>query len=520
MKNIISYAQVKEDIISPLFATDLNLRNSSFVPFYQGLYANGGGNVDVANVFPVPGGHTANQSTFTNEFQVQGRGLGGRLNYQGGVYLEVSRPLGLQGSLSENSVFCTSLSSLVCANPLGAGSTSITDGRTSYHDVGLYSQATYSLTDRLKLTGGFRYTWDHTETSGQQINFIYNIPPGPNNPPGFPGSPLAFVPSPPIGSYCTKPESTPFDCMISIREKSSAPTWLIDLDYKPTQHILAYAKYSRGYRAGGISPTVPSQYATYGPEHLDSYEVGLKTSFGGALRGTFNVAGFYNDLRGEQTAVSFAPKITGSAAEQSGNINANKSRSYGAEVDASITPFTGFTLDGAYAYVHAKVLSIPTIVLPASSAYIPFTNAASGDFEQFSPRNKYTITATYALPLNPSVGRISVSGTFSHLDSQIGNYSCRAGTSPLAPTCSTAAAAGSGKATGVSILQARNLVDLSLNWNSIAGSTIDLTLFANNVTNQHYYTDTSGLLPSAGFDIADVGAPRMYGGRLRFRFGR
>jgi iron complex outermembrane receptor protein len=362
--------------------------------------------------------------------------------------------------------------------------------------MALYSQATYTLTDQLRLTGGFRYTWDHTGTVGQQYAYQYPIPPG--NLGGY------FL-SAPLGFFCTNPDSSYPACQVSYKEKSSAPTWLIDLDYKPINNMLAYAKYSRGYRAGGLSPTIPSQYATYNPEKLDAYEAGLKTSFHGAVSGSLNIAGFYNDFHNEQTMVSFYPYAAGTLPEQSGTVNAIKSQSYGAEVEGSLSPFRGFTLDVSYSYVNAKVLDIPPVATAPGSLYYAVSAAQSGDPEEYSPKNKYSINGNYILPIDASVGKISVGATFTHIDSQVSQYADRNADGSLGP---------------YSILDARNLVDLNLSWNAIEGSPVDLSLFATNVTNDKYYTVKSGLYTSTGFDTASVGPPRMYGARLKVRFGR
>ena len=304
---------------------------------------------------------------------------------------------------------------------------------------------------------------------------------------------------------CANPEEIAPACAYSLREKSSAPTWLIDLDYKPIQNMLVYAKYSRGYRAGGVTAGVPFQYSIYKPEKLDAYEVGLKTSFRGAVSGTFNVAGFYNDFHDEQTFASFYPKITGSRTQESGIVNADKSRTYGVEVEGTLTPFRGFTIDASYAYINAKVTKIPPVVLPDDSPLYAAAAAVSGDREQYVPRNKYTINGTYLLPLDPGVGKVSVGVTFTHFDSQVAQYSSRGDDGSLLPQASVGP---------------RNLLDFNAGWSGIAGTPFDVQLFATNVTKEKYYTVTTGLFTAVGFDMASVGPPRMYGGRLRFHFGR
>jgi iron complex outermembrane receptor protein len=71
--------------------------------------------------------------------------------------------------------------------------------------------------------------------------------------------------------------------------------------------------------------------------------------------------------------------------------------------------------------------------------------------------------------------------------------------------------------TGPSILPSYTLVNLNLDWNSVGGRPFDLSLFANNVTDQRYLTD-SQVFFTVGFNSRQLGAPRTYGARLRYHF--
>jgi iron complex outermembrane recepter protein len=64
-----------------------------------------------------------------------------------------------------------------------------------------------------------------------------------------------------------------------------------------------------------------------------------------------------------------------------------------------------------------------------------------------------------------------------------------------------------------------NLLNLNASWESIFASAIDVSLFATNVTQEHYYLYVPGL-DSAGAEFASLGQPRMYGARIRYRFGQ
>ena len=492
VKNIASYAELKESFTSPLFGTDFNLYRLAGesiaalgLPASLNPYAPGT-SIDFATIAPLPGHGSANQSTFTEELQLQGTDLGGRLTWQSGVYEEISNPLDKTGSQSPGLLDCTNSVDFDCTNPIGAGSESQSIAATRFDNTGVYVQSSYGLTDKLKLTGGLRYTWDSVRNSSQFLD--YAVP----------------APLTPVLSNCGTAASTLPQCAVNYRENSSAPTWLIGLDYKPTNDILAYAKYARGYRAGGITPGAPTELAIFKPEQVDTYETGLKTTFRSPVRSTLDLALFYNDFSNQQLQLNLDPKVLGQATPSTTILNAGKSRIYGAEIEGSVLPFDGFEIDVGYAYLNTRIeaVTIPTINDPYYEIDAP---VRPGDQLALSPKNKVLVTASYRLPIDRGVGTVSVSATFTHTDKQIANYTDRNSTDPAIQ--------------GLGVLAARDLLNLSLNWNSIFGRPIDFSLFATNVTDQHYYTYVPGLISAVGLETAQIGEPRMFGGRLRYRFG-
>jgi iron complex outermembrane receptor protein len=158
------------------------------------------------------------------------------------------------------------------------------------------------------------------------------------------------------GQRCTNPDLTLTDnCHVVFHEKSQRPTWLIDLDYKPSSDALLYAKYARGYRAGLIAGAAPSNLAEVGPEKVDAYEVGAKTEFGGPLHPLVNISAFYNDFSDQQVQASLIPKPSASVSPFATVVNAGRSRIWGVEVEFGVRPFTGFTIDASYTYLNARI---------------------------------------------------------------------------------------------------------------------------------------------------------------------
>ena len=513
IKNIVSYAQFRQRLSAPLFGTDFLIDFAQISPLLAGL---GSYHVPFATTTAPPGINTANQSTFTEELQFQGRSSDDRLIWQGGGYLEVSQPLSDVGSQSQVLSACQNVETFQCSDPIGfltnlslpagtppqhVGSVNYTVGRTAFHNVGVYGQATYKFTEQLKLTGGIRYTWDHSTNVSTQRAYTLLYPPQNGL---FPTDSVNLPQNP----RCTNPATVTNNCTANYCQSSQKPTWLVGLDYTPTTNVLLYAKYVRGYRAGTIAPTVSAPFNIVSPEKVDTYEVGLKTSFAGALRGTFNVSGFYNDFSNQQLQLGFTGRPGRGQSSAAAPVNAGKSEIWGVEIDGSIKPFEGLSIDAGYTYLRTKIKSVPDFSTFNDPNYILSPAFKVGDPEVLAPRNKYTISATYTLPLDESVGRISVGATFTHRDSMLTNYADRAN-----PDLVIAA---------LSYLPPLDLLNLNASWNSIAGLPVDVTIFATNVTKQRYYNFISGLGGSTftNFEMAAVGEPRMYGARLRYSFGR
>jgi iron complex outermembrane receptor protein len=118
-----------------------------------------------------------------------------------------------------------------------------------------------------------------------------------------------------------------------------------------------YARYAKGFKSGGINPVVPPTLfagsttgLVFGPEQVDTYEIGFKNSFfDRKVALTADV--FYNNYKGLQTTT------VGSAAHPElieAILNAGTARSYGAEVGVTWKVAKPFTLSVNAGYLNAK----------------------------------------------------------------------------------------------------------------------------------------------------------------------
>jgi iron complex outermembrane receptor protein len=226
------------------------------------------------------------------------------------------------------------------------------------------------------------------------------------------------------------------------------------------------------------------------------------------VAGNINAAAFYNDFRNQQIQLGFNPNLNSPtpgnpfAAPQ----NAGKSRIYGAELDSSLRLFAGARLDLGYTYLNTRLQSVDLPTLPPTAPYVVAGGFKAGDELVLSPKNKLTVTPSYTLPLSDTVGAVTLSATWTYTGRQLSNYNDR-----VEPALAQ-----------YSYLPQTTLLNLNANWNNILGKPIDLSIFATNVTRARYYTFCSGLGgtvgSSNGFETCQIGAPLMFGARVRIRF--
>ena len=69
-------------------------------------------------------------------------------------------------------------------------------------------------------------------------------------------------------------------------------------------------------------------------------------------------------------------------------------------------------------------------------------------------------------------------------------------------------------------IKASNLVNLNANWDSVMGAPVDLAFFMTNVTNEARIVFPSQSYHQIGLDGGHVNEPRMWGIRVKYRFGQ
>ncbi|MCP9223563.1 TonB-dependent receptor [Erythrobacter sp. LQ02-29] len=178
----------------------------------------------------------------------------------------------------------------------------------------VYGDATYSLTDDLRLTAGIRYTHDDKRFTWLNGRFISAGLEAITAPGALYNGVLAAIGSDPVfpdGADISV--ATFYDALIGdiifdegalegarvTRDESFddvSPRFVIE--YEPREDLLVYASAARGYKAGGFNSTEINSF--FEPENVWNYEAGFKSELlGRRLR--FNGSAFYFKYKNRQS---------------------------------------------------------------------------------------------------------------------------------------------------------------------------------------------------------------------------
>lgn len=201
--------------------------------------------------------------------------------------------------------------------PVGSLPTGITatqnfnQKRTS---TAIYGEASFEITDTLKLTGGLRYTTDKNAfhdgiTTYYDDRGVARLITVSNYTGGLLGGAYLLADLTDMAGNVVLPASVATPGTIpgglERRGKSSRVSGRAIIDWKPTDDVLLYASYSRGYRAGtfnGLAYGSSNQVYFVKPEGVNAYEAGFKTRFADN-RLQINGSVFYYDYKGQQGQV-------------------------------------------------------------------------------------------------------------------------------------------------------------------------------------------------------------------------
>ena len=328
---------------------------------------------------------------------------------------------------------------------------------TSYtmqtRSAAVYGQVDYKVTDAVKLTGGLRYTSDHKEGSesyrlvtlfdNKSVSLVpafgpYGTATAENMGSFLPALDItsALVSHNGLGDKgtCSLPTLLPNGVYTRcLSDSSSAVTGTAGVEWTPDHETLAYARYSRGYKAFGLNAGTIAPQPESAPEHVDDYELGLKKSFGRTL--TLDMAVFYYSYQDAQVPVG----VNNGGITQTQFFNASKAHSDGFEFEGNWSPISHLNFALTYAYNDTAIDSgcaasaalVPVGTFPANcfadandpnavaqGAQKRQQEAASGEWLQSvkgnplpqAPKNKVAFNTNYTFEFDP--GDLTLSGSY------------------------------------------------------------------------------------------------------------
>lgn len=351
---------------------------------------------------------SANQrfKTFTQELRLQGNALNDRLDWLVGGYF-ANEILTLNDNLAYGSDYTRYADALTRLSlptfpgyavvggalnptaPLSLNGVQVTDKyKQTSRNYAVFTHNTVKVTDALSLTVGLRYT---NEQKTLDASFVDNnvmcrtLSALPTTHPLYGTGQLAcIIPSIPNGSFTQN----------GVKKKEDKFTGTAVLSYKPTDDLLTYASFSRGYKAGGFNLDRNSLYRLgrtanangnraidasvldtaalqFKPETVDAYEIGLKYDGRGI---DVNIAGFYQSFQNFQlntfNGVNFVVEnvqgcttLAGGDASDTDQIAGNSActgkqksgvTSKGIELEAYLRPARDLTVNLGFTYADTR----------------------------------------------------------------------------------------------------------------------------------------------------------------------
>lgn len=360
LKSITAYRTIKTFDVFDLDATrfhvsEVGIGNNGGIPLSAALSGSFG--------YDLP--REVDNSFFSQEFNVSGTAIDGRLNWLGGVFYSNE-----SGSDDQIAWVVPSLRPFVFNNEAE---------KVTNRSWSLYSQNDFKLSDKFSITLGGRYTEERKGLVSRLRNFSPST--GLNQctsgvtAPG--GAPL----------FTTNPN----DCRTRQEVTFSGYSYLASLNWQIDPDRLLYIRTAKGFRGGSLQlrqPTLPAA----GPETATDYEIGLKSEWlNRRLRANF--AAYRTEYANKQESTIITTPTGASATIV---LNAASATFHGFEAEVVARLIEGLTLSANASYFHGKYGAFPRALPTQGGAPVD----ASG--ERFSnPPWQYSLSARYEFAVGP-----------------------------------------------------------------------------------------------------------------------
>lgn len=394
-------------------------------------------------------------SQYSGELQFTGKAFNDRVDFAAGLFY--FHESGRDGSQSFAIPF------------LNPNNPSVFDGTVSNDSQGVYTQASFKLTDALSITGGLRYS---VEDKGLTLrNRTFSAASG------------TFT--------CSLSGAVAPTCSAYRHDSFSGVSYTVGADYQMGDTLI-YAKRSKGFRSGGqnlrATGAAASSFVPFKPEVATSDEIGFKSEFFDR-RVRLNVAAYHSIVNDIQRSIL----VTGPGGTAATTVgNAGKLRVNGAEAELTALLFDGFTLGLTGALTRPKYLE-----------YFDGVRDRRTDRIAGVPRETFTVSGTYQRDLG-SVGLL-LRGDFIWSSAvALSNYNEVTDPDNAEIIAATTQPAGS-------TINARAAL-------SFADDSFELAVFGRNLTNNRDNVLALNLPQPLGFTVNQRREPRTYGVTGTFKF--
>lgn len=257
----------------------------------------------------------------------------------------------------------------------------------------------------------------------------------------------------------------------------------VGLDWKPSDDVMLYASYSKGFKSGGFSTSNSATDPTpvYNPEKLASREIGAKTSWLDN-RLTANFAAYASTYEDIQLTVQGKDAVTGANLRKT--ENAGEAHIKGFEAELIATPARGLTANLGVGYTKAR---FHAITADATTAGVKV-----GDHLPQIPN--WSVNGGVEYGFSTSLGDVSLRGDFTYKGDQFLTL-----------------------ADPTSYQKAYALYNARISFTPTIAPNLELSVEGVNLSDKVYYAYLSTLAPTGEYVGIPI-QPRMIYATARLRF--
>lgn len=317
-----------------------------------------------------------------------------------------------------------------------------------------FGQGTYDLSERTSATLGLRWTTEEKSIDGSGTVRVIG--------PGF------IVPQ---GPYAAS-------------QSVDKLTWRFALNHQLADNVMAYASYNRGFKSGGFDPGKSAAAASFNPEVVDAFELGLKSE---VLDRTvrFNAAAFYYDYKDIQLNTYQAGLLA--------IYNGDSAKIYGVDADLTVSASRNLRLTFGGSWLHGRYGDFPiTATAPVPGGGIAQLPDISADGKRLQSTPDYQLNAGFDYSIDLPTAALRLAANLFHSGGWYSTPENRA----YQPAYTT--------------------VSASATYFFDAAEKYSLKLWGRNLFNQAYANSITTQIPFA--DFVSIAPGRTLGATLGLRF--